>query len=362
MKRTFTASILGLLKTIAGTTSLLLVASACLTAKKDGALKYGYLIDSKELFVYLPDGAEIRQCGGPTEMLNWAVNTWGAAIGRSYAVISDCVNPDIKFYDRESAYALEECGAASLYGRLFAKYWRVPREIVTCPGAELTRIALLHEVGHLFGLCDQYESAIGNCAFTTPAANGSVMQTADKDFLTPDDENGIKSLAQQVTLTKEPIKLLSGNYSEDPAGQNIWNIAVEATGNRSYTIEIVVSTKAHTARCQKYNNLCNYNNGTLKILSNKHFSYETDGITTDFYWQGKQTSDGGGSANQPATSPGADRLSQDQRAYINRGAKTPCTVAPSRCDINEPKEKNLCYCQFYISCHDMEIPSFCAAP
>jgi hypothetical protein len=160
--------------------------------------KYGFIQDSRHLLIYKKDGSTIRLCGKDQDILGRVINTWAKALGRHYNIVSDCDKPDINFFDSEDPYAIKMCKQFDLEKRGYAEPTIYPQKIVDCHAWNSGELLLTHEVGHLFGLCDQYKDSIGNCLFTTAAVKGSVMNGCDRNTLSPDDVIGIQTLAKQV--------------------------------------------------------------------------------------------------------------------------------------------------------------------
>ncbi|MGE0173956.1 MAG: hypothetical protein AB7T49_14260 [Oligoflexales bacterium] len=177
----------------------ILIVQSCKTSNNSSEPKWGYVESDLQphILIRQPGGTEIRVCGAHFSEISWAIKKWASAIGRTFIYNESCSNPTIRSYGREESFAQSECGKSGLEGRAFARPTAVPMQVVDCGFDGDIRLALLHEVGHLWGLCDQYPGEIDHCTFSTEPDPDSVMASGQSDSLTSDDIDGIRSLAQK---------------------------------------------------------------------------------------------------------------------------------------------------------------------
>jgi hypothetical protein len=319
-------------------------------------VKFGLYADSKQALVYQPDGATITACGMYLDDLRWAINVWGAAIGRSYNVVENCTAYDIAVFGSTNQYAKTSCDLWKLNGRNFAFHSRKPREIVNCPGAVMAREKMLHEVGHLFGLCDQYTEQVNHCEFTTTPVLGSVMNAASTTYLTDDDVEGIKALVRKVNGdVVQPRVLESGLFTSAPLGTAAWQINASNAGGRTTAVEIRVGQESYPTSCDQAG-ACAFSQAVLYILAPNRFNYVKNGQTTVF---ARQTSspllaDAAPTRQERDTDPPLAREFYGDATHV-----FDCNN-PRVCDAVEPKDQNMCLCRFYAACAGMEVISYCA--
>ena len=164
--------------------------------EKTSALQYGFLPSSGAQLIHVRSGSVIRICGVYQSDITWAISTWGRAINRRYSFESGCTGQRINSYSALDPYAQENCSRYRLQSRMYSLGQQVPQLLVDCGG--YGREKILHEVGHLFGLCDQYASELGHCAYNHGVVTGSVMSVANSLVLKDDDIEGIRALAARA--------------------------------------------------------------------------------------------------------------------------------------------------------------------
>lgn len=175
----------------------LLSVSGCGPQHTEGAASetsWGFLRDHSRHLIHVPNGSTIGVCGPDVADIGWAINTWATEIGRRYEVVSDCDTQRINNWVQDTEYAKRECkelGNTTAFARPTAN----PQELVDCGGL-WGRVGYLHEVGHLFGLCDMYDPAINRCVVNNGAVAGAVMEEAMTEYLLSDDIAGIRALAE----------------------------------------------------------------------------------------------------------------------------------------------------------------------
>jgi len=171
---------------------------------KESRVSYGFVQDYKTLLIHKRNGADIKVCGNISdEIFNGikeSIAVWGNAISRTYTVSkSRCNVSDITAYPYGSYYAESGCKSLSERGINAAMYVEFENmRLVSCTPADSTYIT--HEVGHLFGLCDQYAGAPANCVSSTTKDPKSIMAGGYFfGILQEDDIAGIRALAKKYS-------------------------------------------------------------------------------------------------------------------------------------------------------------------
>lgn len=166
---------------------------------QDSDVKYGFLSKDRRRLVKVPDGGTIRICGDDTKNIRWAIATWGAVLGRTYNIVETCSGADIQSFGASDPNAVADCKKENIdVGGGFARPWTNPMQIVNCGAWNSGTKFILHETGHLFGMCDQYQASLKNCVYKTAIDPTSVMAVADKEYLTEDDKAGVRALNTEV--------------------------------------------------------------------------------------------------------------------------------------------------------------------
>lgn len=183
--------------------ALSMIALSCGTsdrARDVSRVAYGIKADHPSLMIHLKSGAWIGVCGHPRDIyvLDWAMNEWGRQIGRHYSTYYDCDNPWVRVYRVNEPTAIKMC-APKGPGQRTARAWAAasPQLLVDC-GSGWTDETMVHEVGHLFGLCDTYEGS--TCPNLESVVHGAIMNTATGTTLQRDDINGIRELARRYPV------------------------------------------------------------------------------------------------------------------------------------------------------------------
>jgi hypothetical protein len=116
-----------------------------------------------------PNGSTLRICGAYMNATKSAIQTWARAIGKSFK-FTGCNNgrrDDIYVYPVNQVWNRGWCrgmGSANAFALTTTQHMY----IVDCGAVRrYGAFVLPHEVGHLFGMCDQYRGGIRNCARTT---------------------------------------------------------------------------------------------------------------------------------------------------------------------------------------------------
>jgi hypothetical protein len=167
----------------------------CRTSKSGGSeVKWGLSPDHQNYLIYYPDGATIRVCGAHFEEIKWAIATWAKAIDREYNIVQSCGDQHISSFGPDDPFAIEDCKRWNMQGRRYSQATLTPMRLVDCKSTKDVKLSMLHEAGHLFGLCDQYEGQRERCSVSTDPVPGSVMHSAQSLYLTEDDIMGLKAL------------------------------------------------------------------------------------------------------------------------------------------------------------------------
>lgn len=183
---------------------LLIALAACRTTKpSESDLTWGYLGNiTPHNLIRQPSGTIIKVCGLYSVQTTWAIQVWAAYINRRLIVVQSCDHPHIVTQSATLEPLLnEECIRRGNTSGLFADPYNHPMRIAMCNTTALNssdiQAAILHEVGHLWGMCDQYriQDGLKTCAYTTEPVEGSVMNINPPLYLTADDIAGIQNLA-----------------------------------------------------------------------------------------------------------------------------------------------------------------------
>jgi hypothetical protein len=251
-------------------------------------VKYGYYKVTPQHLINLPTGGVITICGAHSTEIKEAILIWGAALERRYDFKFDCTSPNIVSYAADDPFALAECKkwkekGIDLTGRMYTESYKNPMPMVDCGSARDKRKSILHEVGHFFGLCDQYHSQIQNCDLTTSPVPGSVMQSADRLDLSADDIVGIRNLAIYKTsgmISGEEtqgvgsfVLLQEGNYiRSDINSIKFWTIKTAIIKNELKAVFIVDEDKEWKFPCDA-NNICVADATLIKLVDSTNFIY-----------------------------------------------------------------------------------------
>jgi hypothetical protein len=184
-----------------------LTVAACGSVSSNGDdasdAKWGVMAIMPWHLVKKPNGATISMCGADLPTLQWAINEWGSHVGKTFRFVvyndtTNCANVDILSIAASTSYAQEQCGAKNWTNTMFMTDYARPMTVVDCGGHGQLQEGFLHEAGHLWGLCDQYNakgmSGMSNCVSTTAVAPGSVMSGSWVSQLTDDDITGIRGI------------------------------------------------------------------------------------------------------------------------------------------------------------------------
>ncbi|MGE0171941.1 MAG: hypothetical protein AB7T49_04115 [Oligoflexales bacterium] len=185
---------------------------------KYGALKEG-VAPSSAWLMKIPPGGEINACGNRREVIERSLKRWAQVIGRDKNLKignnEKCSFPIASDYGQIEGIAHNDprptvcrTGDGAVSKSYFGTLWET-RFCSEIDGEE-ENYAVLHEVGHAWGMCDQYDktgTAIGmhpTCdpGYSSQQAVDSVMSGARTSTdLTPDDILGLRILACRADIS-----------------------------------------------------------------------------------------------------------------------------------------------------------------
>jgi len=260
---------------------------ACNNAPSNQAseLKWGHLKPSSNHLIHLPDHSEIRVCGSHYEMIKEAINTWAAIINRNFKVKYSCTNAHIYSYGSHQSHTQKKCELYNYENRMFVYDELHPQELYDCDKKpSRLRPSILHEVGHLFGLCDQYPGQIEKCATSTAPDHQSIMKdTYGNNSLGIDDITGIRALAKKYSGETDRFDLLEGSYRNDRG--TIWHLSIDKT--YSGALKAITVDKKWPYICDWFG-ICSSNTSKIIFLDSKRVQYlHSDDTSYQFEWVSK---------------------------------------------------------------------------
>ena len=179
---------------------------SCGTAPEPTSLKWGHLKSARNaLLLKVPPDGNLGICGPYADDVSEAVRTWAAVINRAEQInISDDCRQKIHIKTEAWSHA-RICQLFSLPINCRIVGFAGGNQLVIREDFPLDNNLVLHEVGHLWGMCDQYrgntrDGWMNNCNqyYRSSQRHGeSAMGAAYKGrtALTADDIKGIKALA-----------------------------------------------------------------------------------------------------------------------------------------------------------------------
>ncbi len=184
---------------------------ACKRDAVSSALKYGHLNtgNASSWFISVPPGGTICVNGDHTQQAIDAVKMWANSIGRGSRlnITAGCTStPNLQVYGKDSPIAKQQCEQWDKVYKLTAAGYGGSGLVYLCAaGSDTLRYnVMIHEVGHSWGLCDQYDAAtVNNC---DPANSGRKTQSSmmggasGKTSLTADDIQGMQALAKRTDI------------------------------------------------------------------------------------------------------------------------------------------------------------------
>jgi hypothetical protein len=251
------------------------------TANTEGAssLHWGFSKPHKNYFVLKPHNSMIKICGSQATQIGEAINDWARHIRRKFRIVETCEGHHISSYSFRDDFSKELCEKYNLQGRAFAQPTKSPMRIVNCRDSALKPSAILHEVGHLFGLCDQYSPQIDKCIQSTDAAHNSLMRSSYTfDSIQSDDSEGLRVLATknlpEASLTgfTPSSKFYNGQYIGIKTATS-WEIKYNMSGgSKLVSIDLKTKTSQHRFRCGPYG-ICVRNTTFLIPLTGQQIRY-----------------------------------------------------------------------------------------
>jgi hypothetical protein len=199
--------------------------------------------------VNVPPNAKIAVCADAkmlAPVMN-AMRAWATALGRlEHLKLEATCDPAgasgwVSVVDPVSAQDKADCQSDAFADPAFKKTDFGGGIMVCHPDQEMVGL-LIHEVGHLWGMCDQYADdtfEVGmhsSCSKVNASASAttSVMNGTGPKELTPDDVAGIKALAARTDIPANAVwkKFLAGDDSpDDEADGEPGNESVGASGD-----------------------------------------------------------------------------------------------------------------------------------
>ena len=157
----------------------------------------------------LPNDARVNVCGDEAAVASSAIDAWRLAGDRRDLVVATaCETPEfgkrIMVYDASDEWVAQMCKTVGDVGG-FAD---VRAAAIFLCDLEIRRPVALHEIGHLWGMCDVYPLGdvdtpkADNCdpAWFTGRSRRSVMGANFGESLTPADIAGARALARRADL------------------------------------------------------------------------------------------------------------------------------------------------------------------
>lgn len=190
----------------------------CIKPKNDQSrIQWGHLggISTSYFLVALPPQSKITVCGDSRTIVANALRIWAEGAGRAeHLTIDDACSPNatkqIQVYGiKDGEPQTGACnkvnintGVSNTAGYSIVEYGAIK----ICPASakydsDSMFALLLHEVGHLWGMCDQYGHAV-NCDENNkgPVDKNSVMGASYSRSLAADDLRGIRALTNRTDV------------------------------------------------------------------------------------------------------------------------------------------------------------------
>ena len=185
---------------------------------------WGHLYGARtEWLAQSPPGTVFNVCGDNAAEIISGIKAWSTASGRTDGLsfqesCSRKKSTMIYSFGRDKSTAKEVC---KKYPKAVALTFVDSRTIVACDKTDKLPEVMLHEAGHLWGMCDVYpEDVIGstNCDlnYFTGRSHGSVMGANYKQALSPADISGIAAMIDRKDVV--------GNFAwrkSDDSGKKI---------------------------------------------------------------------------------------------------------------------------------------------
>jgi hypothetical protein len=161
---------------------------------------WGMFKDSNHLrlvtLLNLPPQSKVCVSGYNAEKAVWAINQWSTAAGRqNHLKAASC-------YNEAGARSIRIVGpeSGSCDPNVAGKTDTVS-EVKICQNFQENILdhVFLHEIGHMWGLCDQYDGG-RNCQGGTTNPNTVMGAASGLQSLTPDDIEGIRAVTQSDSI------------------------------------------------------------------------------------------------------------------------------------------------------------------
>lgn len=194
----------------------LLFIYGCGKKNSPSEIEWGHLENMHSRLIELPPNSTITTCGYKSDLIAESVRVWAKSIGRdAYLNInSNCQASGARLIRGISP---TESDPSSMCSGNVAAYTN-GQYIKFCKeySQDLMINISLHEVGHGWGLCDQYDDGM-NCdpEHRGPTDPRSVMGAAQGNLeLTADDIEGIKALSEREDI---PANAVWKRFLVDPS-------------------------------------------------------------------------------------------------------------------------------------------------
>ena len=166
---------------------------------------WGHLAAGRQKWLaQMEPGNHVSVCGDSESALSEGLSQWSDAAGRSGSlkVDSECdlsAERVIKVVGTETSESQRRCAT---FPKAAALTYVEQGLVVVCENGGNLQAIMLHEAGHLWGMCDVYPQQLagsGNCdsRFFTGASRKSVMGASYESVLSNDDKAGIKALIER---------------------------------------------------------------------------------------------------------------------------------------------------------------------
>lgn len=181
------------------------VGSGASDANLGSELKWGHLPVSaggQKWLINVKPNEEIELCGSDTEILKAAIIQWAKEIGRGAIKVVDCnKGTAVKIKVNISTnYTQYPCTINGVQGATDPSSGQM---YICSKLAAPKSYVIVHETGHLWGMCDMYPGQEQRCdtAHKTVVDNTAIMgngNVKDNPELRPDDISGIKAMADRT--------------------------------------------------------------------------------------------------------------------------------------------------------------------
>ena len=217
---------------------------SCRPAEQGTQLKWGHLdevaTDGSKAIQAGPND-KIELCGPQTENVSWALLTWMKSISREQRIASNIVpcNSGAKFKIQLTSQSGGMAQFPSAPAWTSGSTITFNAGIQPIDGSNMFKAILLHEMGHVVGLCDQY-SGVDNCNSLHSSGQkvgDSIMGATNpnKLNLSQDDVTGAQKLAERSDVPAN-AQWGTGNLNTSTGGGGL------ATPNTNNTVSPITGT------------------------------------------------------------------------------------------------------------------------